>query len=218
MSALICPLCQCRQTHQYHQDNRRQYYQCCSCELVFVDPAQRLTALQERAIYDRHQNNPQDEAYRRFLSRLFQPLLATLSPGARGLDFGCGPGPTLSLMFEEAGFPVALYDVFYQADKAVLAEHYHFITATEVVEHLYQPGEVIRLLWQQLHEGGTLALMTKLVRDQQAFVNWHYKNDQTHVCFFSRASFHWLAAQLNAGLRFIGNDVIFLTKPAAGIV
>jgi len=48
-----------------------------------------------------------DPRYRRFLARLAEPLIAHLPKGARGLDFGCGPGPTLSLMLREAGFACA---------------------------------------------------------------------------------------------------------------
>ena len=37
---------------------------------------------------------------------------------ARGLDFGCGPGPALTLLMEEAGFAkMNLYDPFYFADE-----------------------------------------------------------------------------------------------------
>lgn len=92
------------------------------------------------------------------------------------MDFGCGLGPTLSKMFEEAGFSVNIYDVFYAEDKTVLEQQYHFISATEVVEHLFEPGKVLKQLWQQLLPGGTLGLMTKLVIDPQAFAGWHYKN------------------------------------------
>ena len=46
--------------------------------------------------------------------------------------------------------------------------------------------------------------MTKLVRNQEAFAKWHYKNDLTHVCFFSRATFEWLSDQWQADLEFFG--------------
>ncbi len=54
--------------------------------------------------------------------------------------------------------------------------------------------------------------MTKLTLDRKAFARWHYKNDLTHVCFWSRATFEWLAARWQADLAFIGNDVILLEK------
>ena len=54
--------------------------------------------------------------------------------------------------------------------------------------------------------------MTKLVRNQAAFANWHYKNDPTHVCFFSGDTWRWWATQQGAQLSLVGADVILLAK------
>ena len=207
-----CPLCGAQQINAYHQDKKRTYLQCGCCQLVFVSPDYRLDAEQEKAEYDLHQNSPQSLGYRQFLARLVQPLQQRLAADAQGLDFGCGPGPTLSVMMEEAGWPMQLYDIFYYPDISVLHKHYDFITATEVVEHLYKPAEVLQTLWQQIKPGGYLALMTKMVIDKPSFASWHYKNDPTHVCFFSKASFEYLAAKWQAKLSFVDKDVVFLQK------
>jgi 2-polyprenyl-3-methyl-5-hydroxy-6-metoxy-1,4-benzoquinol methylase len=212
--SLVCPLCAGTRIRPFHQDRRRDYLQCADCRLVFVPPAQRLSAEAEKAEYDLHRNDPADGGYRRFLSRLADPLLARLAPHSCGLDFGCGPGPTLSLMLAEAGHRVALYDPFYARDPQVLVgQQYDFITATEVVEHLHHPGRELEQLWRLLRPGGVLGLMTKLVIGADAFARWHYKNDQTHVCFFSRETFQWLAASWGAQLEILGKDVILLTRP-----
>ncbi len=79
-----CPLCHAQESALYHQDRRRDYYQCATCALVFVPSEQHLTAAAEKAEYDQHQNSPQDTGYRRFLGRLFNPLATKLAPGARG--------------------------------------------------------------------------------------------------------------------------------------
>ena len=207
-----CPLCGREKAEWFWRDARRDYYRCRQCRLVFVLPAQRLSRAAEKAEYDLHRNDPGDSGYRRFLARLFDPLQARLAPGSRGLDFGSGPGPTLSLMFAEAGHQVALYDCFYAAVPVVLSGRYDFITATEVVEHLHRPGDELARLWSLLGAGAPLGLMTKLVRDRDAFSRWHYKNDLTHVSFFSRPTFEWLAEQWGADLQFIGQDVIILTR------
>jgi 2-polyprenyl-3-methyl-5-hydroxy-6-metoxy-1,4-benzoquinol methylase len=210
---LYCPLCAGRAVQPYHRDRRRAYWQCQRCELVFVAPQDYLSAAKERAEYDLHDNAVDDPGYRRFLSRLANPLLARLAPGARGLDFGCGPGPALASMLSEAGMQMQLYDCFYQPHAGNLARPYDFICATEVVEHLHCPGSELQRLWGLLRPGGTLAVMTKLVRGPQAFAQWHYKNDPTHVCFFSRATWRWWAAQRAAELEFVGEDVMLLARP-----
>jgi 2-polyprenyl-3-methyl-5-hydroxy-6-metoxy-1,4-benzoquinol methylase len=179
---------------------------------VFVPPAFYVSRAQERAEYDLHDNRVDDPGYRRFLSRLHAPLVRRLPTGAHGLDFGCGPGPALAAMLQEDGLPVALYDIFYAPDTSVFSRQYDFITATEVVEHLHDPAAELNRLWQCLADGGVLAIMTKLARDAEAFARWHYKNDPTHVCFFSRQTFVYLAAELKAELEFVADDVIFLTR------
>lgn len=207
-----CPLCSALSVAHYHSDKRRDYLQCQQCQLVFVPREQRLNADAEKRIYDLHINDPNDAGYRRFLSRLVTPLTERIESQSKGLDFGCGPGPTLSLMLEEQGYSMALYDLYYYPELSVLNCQYDFITATEVIEHLYEPN----LVWQQwlsrLKPFGWLGLMTKLVIDVEAFKTWHYKNDQTHVVFFSRATFMYLAQRDNLEFEFIGNDVILLRK------
>ncbi|WP_299311609.1 class I SAM-dependent methyltransferase [uncultured Halomonas sp.] len=208
-----CPLCASAETAFYHRDERRDYRHCRRCDLVFVPPAFRLSPAEERAVYDQHENSPDDLGYRRFLGRLFEPLRARLAPGARGLDFGAGPGPTLSVMFEEAGHPMAIYDPFYAPDAGVLEEEYDFITATEVAEHLFAPGEVLTRLAGRLRPGGWLGLMTKRTTTREAFARWHYILDPTHVGFFSEASFQWLAESLGMSVAFPAADVVLLQKP-----
>jgi 2-polyprenyl-3-methyl-5-hydroxy-6-metoxy-1,4-benzoquinol methylase len=150
-----------------------------------VPPEYHLASEKEKAEYDLHRNSPDDAGYRNFLNRLFAPMLERIRPGSLGLDFGCGPGPTLSVMFEEAGFSMVVYDQFYANDRESLAKKYDFITATEVVEHLHNPAWDLNMLWTLLEPGGYLGIMTQQVVDKKAFRRWHYTQDPTHVCFFS---------------------------------
>jgi len=213
---LQCPLCAAAGSSPFYADRRRRYLRCETCSLVFVPPAFYLSRQAERAEYDLHRNAIDDPGYRRFLSRLAEPLLARLAPASRGLDFGCGPGPALAHMLREAGHEVALYDSFYAPVPDVLDGRYDFICATEVVEHLHAPGRELARLWSLLASGGWLGVMTKLVRDRTAFSRWHYKNDPTHVCFFSERTWQWWAQSQGAALEIVGADVILLGRPQAG--
>jgi len=167
----------------------------------------------EKAQYDLHENNPDDPAYRGFLGHLANPLMARIAPGASGLDFGCGPGPTLSVMLEEAGYAVDLYDPFYAPDETLLSNSYDFITATEVAEHLRNPAGEFARLWAMLRPGGVLGLMTWMTDDIDDLAGWHYMRDPTHICFYSRNSFKWLADKLGADVACQGNKVILISKP-----
>lgn len=207
-----CPLCRVEDVTNLYQDKHRNYLRCHSCNIVFVPPNQFLSSEDEKARYDQHQNSQNDQRYRRFLSRLFVPMQKLLSPGSFGLDFGCGPGPTLSVMFEEVGHTMLIYDHFYARFPIVLKKQYDFITATEVVEHLHDPRKELDRLLACLRPGGWLGLMTKLAMDRQAFVRWHYINDPTHVCFFSRLTFEWLATKWQAEIIFADKDVVLFHK------
>jgi SAM-dependent methyltransferase len=205
-------LCLCAEISPYFADKRRRYLVCGTCGLVFVPPQYLLDRDAERAEYDLHQNVVSDPGYRAFLRRLAEPLMQRLEPGASGLDFGCGPGPALAQMLREAGFSMTLYDSFYQRDERALQARYDFICATEVVEHLHRPGAELQRLWSLLRPGGWLGVMTKLVLDKAAFAGWHYKNDPTHVCFFSEGTWRWWAQHCGASLTLIGADVILLRR------
>ncbi|MEO2034947.1 MAG: class I SAM-dependent methyltransferase [Planctomycetaceae bacterium] len=206
-----CPLCHKSDVTPFLAD-RRSYFRCAVCKLVFVPPEQFLSAAAEKAEYDKHENSAADPRYRAFLSRLQEPLLERLAPHSRGLDFGSGPGPTLSLMFEEAGHAMHIYDPFYAADDSAWQHRYDFITASEVVEHLHDPRSELDRLWSCLKPNGLLGIMTKRVIDRAAFSRWHYKDDPTHVCFFSLQSFRWLATHWQATLSIPEKDVVVFAK------
>lgn len=207
-----CPLCGCEQSELYLDDGTRIYHQCPVCWLVFVLPEFILPLDQEKQIYDYHENNEYDEGYRQFLSRLIEPLCEKIPASGAGLDFGCGPGPVLVKMLQERGYSMSKYDIFYAPDEISLQRQYDFITCTEVVEHLSQPGKELTGLLQLLAPDGWLGIMTKLVRDLDAFRHWHYKNDPTHICFFSRDTFDWLAGRQSLSCEYVGTDVILLRK------
>jgi hypothetical protein len=217
MNDIRCVLCDNANTEHLHRDELlfefiRDYYHCKECYLVFVPPDQRLQPEVEFSRYEEHQNHPEDPDYRKFLSRLSQPLLERMEPESYGLDFGSGPGPTLSIMLEEAGHKVELFDIFYANNPAVFKYEYDFITSTETVEHLFDPLGELNRLWSCLRKGGWLGIMTQRVGNVDEFINWYYKNDDTHVVFFSDETFLWLGRLWGVTPEFVRNDVVFFKK------
>lgn len=213
-----CILCNSPDIRHFYEDQSNayanNYYQCQNCRIIFAEPEERPEPEEEFARYETHENDPEDEGYRNFLDQLFTPLNKMIEPESKGLDFGSGPGPTLNLMFEEQGHKMQIYDPFYADDASVFKESYDFITATEVVEHLFHPGKEFDLLWSALRPGGYLGIMTKIAADdKQSFADWHYHWDETHVTFYTKDTFHWLADKWGASLTFHGNRVIIFQKP-----
>ncbi len=160
--------------------------------LTFLDPALRLGPEAERTRYLTHENTPDDPGYRAFLDRLAAPLIARLAPGAAGLDYGSGPGPTLSVMLAEAGHPTRLWDPFFAPDRTVLVRQWDFVTCTETAEHFFEPGEEFDTLHRLLRPGGILAVMTRPLVDDDAFRGWWYRRDPTHVAFYRPETFVWI--------------------------
>jgi SAM-dependent methyltransferase len=208
----LCPLCGSRDAREYCRDQRRHYLRCGTCRLVFVPPDRHLSPDDEKKRYDLHRNAPDDRGYRTFLRRMVDPLQKRLAPGSAGLDFGSGPEPVLAAMFRKAGHIMTTYDRFYEPAPAVLEGRYDFITATEVVEHLHDPKTELDRLWDRLRPGGWLGIMTRPAVERDAFPAWHYKNDLTHICFFSPETFYWLAGRWEADLEFPESDVVLFRK------
>lgn len=197
----------------FHRDARREYKRCDQCALVYVPPAYYLSLEDEKAEYDKHENIVDDPGYRRFLSHLATPLLATLKPHARILEFGCGPGPALADLLTQAGHHVSLYDAFYYPDSAVLIPaSYDVVTATEVIEHLHHPDREISAWLKYLVPSGVIGIMTKTVINAARFATWHYKNDLTHVCFYSHETFDYIASKHSLRWRAVADDAFIFSR------
>ena len=208
----VCPLCNSNLTESFHRDSYREYLKCGNCDFVFVSKIYHLSELDERARYDSHNNNPEDDRYRKVLSQLLNPLQERISKGASGLDFGSGPGPTLSLMLKEYGYSVDLYDKFYAKNDIVFENQYDFITASEVVEHLRQPLVELSRLMGLLKSNGVLAIMTQILMPQIDFDQWYYKNDLSHIGFFSEKALNFLAEKWQAELYMPSERVLMFKK------
>lgn len=207
-----CPLCHSEDSSLYSKHKTGEYRLCEICSLVFILPESYLNTEEEKARYDLHKNSPDDPNYRKFLSKVYEPVKEHIQSDAIGLDFGSGPGPTLSKMFEEAGHKINIYDLYYADNKDVLKQKYDFITSTEVVEHLYDPKTVIDTLVSMLKERGLLALLTQPYPEKEEFDNWYYKNDPTHVCFFSFDTMRWIAQKYRCVLEIIGKDIFIFRR------
>jgi 2-polyprenyl-3-methyl-5-hydroxy-6-metoxy-1,4-benzoquinol methylase len=191
----------------------RAYWRCDHCEATFLDPGQRLSPEDELAHYRLHRNERNDPRYRAFLSTLADPLLEKLRPGMSGLDYGCGPGPALAAMLEEAGLTMSLYDPFFRNDPAVLQRRYDAITLSEVAEHFFEPAEEFDSLIHRLKPGGWLGVMTCFQTEDDRFAHWHYRRDPTHVVFYRYRTFEVMAAERGLRLESPRKDVALLQKP-----
>jgi len=195
-----CPLCQnpLSQSFQTRRRPRELFWHCETCSLVSKDPSILPDAVTEKARYDEHQNG--GEGHRRFLLPVVEAVTARYPATARGLDWGSGPVAVLAELLKERGYGVETYDPFF-GPKEKPGGVFDFITLTEVIEHLHRPALELNELRERLKPGGRLIVQTDTYpgggagRAGEYFENWGYRNDPTHVSFFSPATFEFLGGR-----------------------
>jgi SAM-dependent methyltransferase len=164
--------------------------------LIFKDPRHFLSVENEKERYLLHENHFENLGYQEFLLPVVQWVQMTLPTSSHGLDYGCGPGPVLAKMLTTAGFQMTLYDPFFANNPLALEQKYDFVTCTEAAEHFFSPEQEFQKLAQLLKEKTDsvfLFIMTSLHQGPEAFASWHYRQDPTHVCFYSQKTFHFIA-------------------------
>ena len=194
-----------------------EYLKCSQCGLRFMAVENLPDLTSEKAHYDHHKNDSDDQGYRDFLSRLLTPLTTILSQEAHVLDYGSGPSVSgketaLARMMRECGYSVSCFDPIYHNDPTYRDRHYDAVTATEVIEHFHYPRRMFDHLHALLKPGGILAVMTLLQTDEDDFAEWHYRCDPTHVAFYREESFLWLANHYGYTLTRPHQNVAFFQK------
>ena len=203
---LPCPLCATHGAPAILRDGRT-FHQCAACALIFVDPADHLTANAEAARYREHRNAGGDPEYLAFLRRLGDPVVARTTVGARGLDFGSGPVPALGEWLSATGRPTCPYDPLFAPDAGALSRTYDFVTCSEVVEHARDPAAMFAQLAGLVAPGGLLAVMTQFHHGAAAFATWWYRRDRTHVAFYDATTMAWIAGRYGWALELPGGGV-----------
>ena len=187
-----CPLCQIHFEQSAQHIQGREFFSCPECFLLFVDPKYFLNFESERKRYDQHTNHNSDFKYQKYIQVFLDQLIPRIKKGSQGLDFGCGPGPTISHLLNQQGYHVQNYDLHFFPDQNLLQKKYDFVTCTEVVEHFQDPQFGWKTLKNLLHSQSLLMIVTQ-VYDQQNLNRWHYLRDVTHVSLYSVRTMEWLA-------------------------
>jgi SAM-dependent methyltransferase len=193
-----CPLCESLADYfcSVGEENRA-YYKCGNCHAVFLHPENYIDFSSEKSRYETHNNDVTDKRYQQFVSPITDAVQSQFPLSAKGLDYGCGTGPVASVVLEDSGFRnIALYDPFFEPHHHYLTKTYDFIICCEVMEHFFNPKEEFLRLRNLLEPSGKLYCKTSILKtefDEDYFQNWWYKNDPTHVFFYTKKTLEYIA-------------------------
>jgi SAM-dependent methyltransferase len=186
----ICRLCG-EKTNPFFGD---EFFLCENCKAISRKLNSLPDAITEKKRYDQHQNSP-DDGYEKFISPIINYVLRNFSREKNGLDYGSGPNSILSNILAEKKYTLSKFDPFYETDSSVLNNTFDFIIACEVIEHFHYPQNDFKKLKEKLNQKGEILIMTHLYDFAINFENWYYKNDFTHVFFYTQETIEWIKKQ-----------------------
>ncbi|MCF7924326.1 MAG: class I SAM-dependent methyltransferase [Candidatus Izimaplasma sp.] len=204
-----CKLCN-ENMDYFIKTRNRKYYRCPNCDSIQLHDSFFLKPKLEKARYETHNNDINDSGYQEFVAPITNYIIQNFQSNHLGLDYGAGPGPVISKVLKDHHFQVKLYDPYFHKHDELLIRKYDYIIACEVVEHFNKPAKEFELLKRILKENGTIIMMTNIYNDDIDFNEWYYKNDETHVIFYTKKTFNYIKNHYNFNDLKIHNSLIIL--------
>lgn len=193
---MICSLCS-GPTEEFNKGgDKSRYVQCQNCKSVMLLPELYVSSQDEKNRYLEHHNDVSDQGYQNFVSPITSRVQDDFSILAMGLDYGCGTGPVATAELKKRGYRILLFDPYFEDHPESLQGFYDFIICCEVMEHFHKPCEEFEKLYSLLMPGGKLYCKTSLFSGSIDFKKWYYKDDPTHVFFYSAESLEWIREYL----------------------
>jgi len=209
---MYCPLCHTQSSVEYGTTGKVLFLKCHECALVFKSIEFFPSEEKEKSRYLLHKNDVNDSKYQKFVAPIVSAISKQYSTQSIGLDFGAGSGPVAAKLLKDKGYSIAFYDPFFYPNKEVLLTTYDFIICCEVMEHFHEPKKEFELLRKLLKPKGRLYCMTQLLPTPAKFKDWNYKNDPTHVVFYSEENLTWIKEHFDFSEVNIENRLIIFKQ------
>ena len=203
-----CPLCKNNNLEDIQSLDQKQYFKCLNCYLIFQEKNFHLSKIEEKKRYKFHQNSIEDKDYVKFLNQAISPSLKYLNSKMVGLDFGCGPSPTLSKILEIKNINCLNYDLYFYPEFP--KNKFDFIFSTECFEHFRSPNQEINKILSLLNKSGLLIVMTSMWNENIDFKNWYYIKDPTHIAFYHKKTFELITNRYSLEILEITEKVVIL--------
>lgn len=190
----VCPLCLNKIAFTQITGPDHRIFLCCDkCKLVFTATSFLPSRKEEEKRYKKHNDGIQLPGYVKFLNQAIEPALPFLSKEMKGLDYGCGPVPTLSVLLERQGIGCENYDSLFFPE--LPDGPFDFIFATECFEYFFLPAREMQKIKNLLKPQGFLIVMTEKWTKPEEFARWSYAKDTTHVTFYHADTFRFISAK-----------------------
>ena len=177
------------------------YFECPSCHFIMKSKEHFSDFERQKERYDLHNNCEENVEYQEYFQRFIDFALRDISKPKSVLDFGCGASWLLAQMIQKEGIACDFYDPIYHPNESYKNRSYDLITSVEVFEHLHDPKATLEMLTQRLNPKGYIAVQSEFhPQNRDAFLNWYYRLDPTHIVFYSLKSFEALVKSLNLSI------------------
>ncbi len=206
-----CSLCG-SETTKFSVTHKRVYHNCCICKGILLDSSCFLSSKQEKKRYEIHNNDINDKGYQSFVSPIVQSILKEYTVDDNGLDFGSGTGPVITSLLKKQGYRISTYDPYFDLNPEALQKKYDYIACCEVMEHFHNPHQEFKLLHSLLNKKGSLYCKTSLYNKNIDFNSWWYKNDPTHVFFYTKETLEWIKNHFYFRDVFLSEKLIVFRK------
>jgi pseudouridine kinase len=218
-----CPLCD-GPPRRNLSTKKRSFFVCDSCGFIWADPKTHLDQEAERTRYRLHENSRDNDGYVNFITAILdrglqrwetlhhidEPTGGTAACKPLVLDWGAGPEPLATELLRDRGYEVQSYDPLFGPPLPPLDRLFDIILCIEVAEHFKRPPEDFITMARYLKPGGLLLIHTHTLQKdlfaakentlREFFSPWWYKEDPTHVSFYSERSLRALG--FISGLRY----------------
>lgn len=186
---------------------QKKYYFCNDCHSAFLSEDDFVSEEKEIERYSLHNNDLTDNGYKTYLEKFYQKIIEFTGNKGNYLDYGSGPNPCLvQLIREDKQFNefevIDAWDLFYTPNFIPKKQNYDVISCLEVAEHFKNPIEDLSNIYSLLKKQGKLILQTQFINCDNFqdftnfFIKWWYKEDCTHVLFYSKKGIELCAKEV----------------------
>lgn len=194
-----CNLCSSDIKNQKTDKQGKIYHICHNCKLIQLDKKFHLSRKAEKQRYQLHENSTANKGYLTYLNKIIANSISPfLKTGSSLFDFGCGPEKTWTDILKEKGYNISTYDPFFNNNNEWKYKNFDAVTAIEVFEHLLSPAEELNDLSLCLDTGSYLIIRTMLHNNSwENFLQWWYREDPTHISFYSETAIEFICRTWN---------------------